>query len=165
MITAAEGAALHLERLRRQPHGFDPAVRDRLLAGALVPAALVLQAQKARRRFRAEVLAVFDQVDVILAPATPDSAPLLDQENFDLGTTTLPIRASFGLHTQPISFIGLPVAAAPVFAPELHTGLQTGLPVGVQVIAAPWREDVVLRVARALEQSGVCDARAPKGFD
>ncbi len=165
VITAAEGAALHLERLRRQPHGFDPAVRDRLMAGALVPAALVLQAQKARRRFRAEVLAVFDQVDVILAPATPDSAPLLDQENFDLGTTTLPIRANFGLHTQPISFIGLPVAAAPVFAPELHTGLQTGLPVGVQVIAAPWREDVVLRVARALEQSGVCDARAPKGFD
>ena len=157
VITASEGSALHLDRLRHQPHAFDPAVRDRLLAGALIPAALVTQAQKFRRRFQADVLTVFEQVDVILAPATPGSAPLLGQQSFESGGVSLPVRANYGLYTQPISFIGLPVVAAPVFG--------AGLPVGVQVIAAPWREDIALRVARVLERDGVCVARQPEGWD
>jgi aspartyl-tRNA(Asn)/glutamyl-tRNA(Gln) amidotransferase subunit A len=52
-----------------------------------------------------------------------------------------------------VSFIGLPVVAVPVPLPG-------GLPIGVQVIAAPWREAVALRVAHALETSGI--ARAPE---
>ena len=39
VITATEGAALHLDRLRARAKDFDPAVRDRLIAGAMVPAA------------------------------------------------------------------------------------------------------------------------------
>ncbi len=157
VITASEGAALHLERLRTRPAEFDPAVRDRLLAGALVPAVLVTQAQTLRRQFRADVLALFETVDVILAPATPCSAPLLGQQSFELDGAVLPVRANLGLFTQPISFIGLPVVAVPVFG--------GGMPVGVQVIAAPWREDVALRVARTLEREGVCAAQQPKGWD
>jgi aspartyl-tRNA(Asn)/glutamyl-tRNA(Gln) amidotransferase subunit A len=157
VITATEGAALHLDRLRTQPGAFDPAVRDRLLAGALVPAALVTQAQKLRRQYGQDVLALFEEVDVILAPATPCSAPLIGQQSFDLDGRTLPVRANLGIFTQPISFIGLPVVAAPVAG--------AGMPIGVQVIAAPWREDRALRVARALERDGVCVAREPKGWD
>ena len=157
VITATEGAALHLERLRSRPEEFDPAVRDRLLAGALVPAVLVTQAQKLRRQFRADVLALFETVDVILAPSTPCTAPLLGQQTFELDGVTLPVRANMGIYTQPISFIGLPVAAVPVFG--------EGMPIGVQVIAAPWREDVALRVARVLEREGVCVARQPTGWD
>ena len=52
VITATEGAALHLDRLRTRARDFDPAVRDRLIAGAMVPAALVNQAQKFRRWYR-----------------------------------------------------------------------------------------------------------------
>jgi amidase/aspartyl-tRNA(Asn)/glutamyl-tRNA(Gln) amidotransferase subunit A len=48
-----------------------------------------------------------------------------------------------------VSFAGCPVVAAPLWP---H-GMQK-LPIGVQVIAAPWREDLALRVARALEASG-----------
>jgi len=157
VITATEGAALHLDRLRTQPSAFDPAVRDRLLAGALVPAALITQAQKLRRQYRQDVLALFEEVDVILAPATPCSAPLIGQQSFELDGRTLPVRANLGIFTQPISFIGLPVVAAPVAG--------AGMPIGVQVIAAPWREDRALRVARALERDGVCVAREPKGWD
>jgi aspartyl-tRNA(Asn)/glutamyl-tRNA(Gln) amidotransferase subunit A len=157
VITATEGAALHLDRLRRQPDDFDPAVRDRLLAGALIPAVLVAQAQKLRRQFQADMLALFDTVDVILAPATPCSAPLLGQQTFELDGVTLPVRANLGIFTQPISFIGLPVAAVPVVG--------EGMPLGVQVITAPWREDLALRVARALERDGVCAARQPQGWD
>ncbi|MFT8243161.1 AtzE family amidohydrolase [Roseomonas sp. BN140053] len=151
-ITAAEGAALHLARLQRRPGDFDPATRDRLIAGATIPAAWVQAAQRFRRWYRERVLALFDSVDVILAPSTPCRAPALGQASFVLDGVTLPVRPNLGVFTQPISFIGLPVAAVPVW-------LDGGLPLGVQVIAAPWREDVALRVARQLERDGV--ARAP----
>src|SRR5262249_52787447 len=71
LITASEGAAVHLDRLRRRPADFEPVVRDRLIAGAMLPAVLVNRAQKFRRWYRDRVLALFDQVDAILAPATP----------------------------------------------------------------------------------------------
>jgi aspartyl-tRNA(Asn)/glutamyl-tRNA(Gln) amidotransferase subunit A len=66
----------------------------------------------------------------------------------NLNGRDLPTRPSTGLLTQPISFVGLPVAAVPV-------GRVDGLPVGMQIIAAPWREDLCLRVARALEEAGI----------
>jgi AtzE family amidohydrolase len=153
VITATEGAALHLDRLRTRSHDFDPAVRDRLIAGAMVPATLVNKAQKFRRWYRARVLELFAEVDVILAPATPCTAPLIGQQTFVLDGVELPVRANLGIYTQPISFIGLPVVAVPV---PLRP-----LPIGVQIIAAPWREDVALKVARTLERAGVVAAPAP----
>jgi 1-carboxybiuret hydrolase len=153
VITAAEGAALHLDRLRRRAGDYDPAVRDRLIAGTMIPAAMVANAQKFRRWYRERVLALFDEVDAILAPATPCTAPLLGQETFVVNAQVMPVRANLGLYTQPISFIGLPVVVVPVPLPPL--------PIGVQIIAAPWREDVALRVARALEAAGVVAAPRP----
>ena len=156
VITTAEGASLHLDRLRRRPNDFDPAVRDRLLAGAMIPAPLVDRAQKFRRWYRARMLELFKTVDVIIAPATPCVAPKLGQATFVLDGVELPVRANIGIHTQPISFIGLPVVAVPVPLEPM--------PIGVQIIAAPWREDVALRVAFALERMGVAAAPPPRGL-
>ncbi len=153
VITATEGAALHLDRLRRRGSDFDPAVRDRLIAGAMVPAALVGKAQIFRRWYRARVLELFEEVDVILAPATPCTAPAIGQQTFRLDGEDVSVRANLGIYTQPISFIGLPVVAVPVPL--------TPLPIGVQIIAAPWREDVALRIAYALERMGVAAAPTP----
>ena len=155
VITATEGAALHLERLRKQARDFDPAVRDRLIAGALVPASLVDQAQKFRRWYRERMLELFANVDAILAPATPCTAPAIGQQTFVLGGVELSVRANLGIYTQPISFIGLPVVAVPVPLKPM--------PIGVQIIAAPWREDVALRIAYALETKGVVSAPRPAG--
>ncbi|MFH1342475.1 MAG: AtzE family amidohydrolase [Pseudomonadota bacterium] len=155
VISTTEGASLHLDRLRQRPGDFDPAVRDRLLAGAMVPAPLVDRAQKFRRWYRAQVLELFKSVDVIIAPATPCVAPKLGQATFMLDGVELPVRANIGIHTQPISFIGLPVVAVPI---PLRP-----MPIGVQIIAAPWREDIALRVAHALERMGV--AAAPRAGD
>jgi AtzE family amidohydrolase len=153
IITASEGASLHLDRLRTRAKDYDPAVRDRLIAGAMTPASLVVKAQKFRRWYREEVLKLFAEVDAILAPATPCAAPLIGQQTFMLGNIELPVRANLGLYTQPISFIGLPVVVVPVpLAP---------LPIAVQIIAAPWREDVGLRIAYALEAQGVVAAPRP----
>ncbi|WP_316165054.1 MULTISPECIES: AtzE family amidohydrolase [unclassified Bradyrhizobium] len=156
VISTTEGASLHLDRLRSRPHDFDPAVRDRLIAGAMIPAPLVDRAQKFRRWYRTQVLELFRSVDLLIAPATPCVAPKLGQVTFVLDGVELPVRANIGIHTQPISFIGLPVVAVPVpLSP---------LPIGVQLIAAPWREDIALRVAYALQEMGVAAAPAPKGF-
>src|SRR4051794_2157144 len=156
IITTTEGASLHLDRLRKRPEDFDPAVRDRLIAGAMIPAPFVDKAQKFRRWYRAQVLELFKSVDVILAPATPCVAPKLGQATFVLDGVELPVRANIGIHTQPISFIGLPVVAVPVPLEPM--------PIGVQIIAAPWREDIALRVAQALERDGVAAAPAPRGI-
>lgn len=156
VITTTEGASLHLDRLRKRPNDFDPAVRDRLIAGAMVPAALVDRAQKFRRWYRAQLAEIFKSVDVLIAPATPCTAPKLGQVNFNLDGVELPVRANIGIHTQPISFVGLPVVAVPVPLDPL--------PIGVQIIAAPWREDIALRVAYALEKMGVVAAPSPRGL-
>ncbi len=155
LITMTEGAALHLDRLTTRGADFDPAVRDRLVAGALLPAAWTIQAQKLRRHFAEDAARLFETVDVLLAPSTPCPAPRLGQTEMTVGGVTLPVRANLGIYTQPISCIGLPVAAVPVWLPG------ETLPLGVQVIGPPWREDLVLRVAAALEAVGV--ARAPVG--
>lgn len=158
IITMAEGAALHLDRLRDRPDDFDPEVRDRLLAGTMLPAVWVTRAQKLRRVFREKVLRLFDRVDAILAPATPMTAPLLGQKTAMFGGVELPVRPHLGLFTQPLSFIGLPVLSVPVWFEGAD------LPLGVQVIAAPWREDVCLRIAHQLETAGICKAPVAKGF-
>lgn len=158
LITMAEGAALHLDRLRTRPEDFDPDTRDRLLAGAMLPAVWVEKAQKLRRAYREKVLRLFDEVDAILAPATPMKAPKIGQKTAMFGGVELPVRPNMGIFTQPISFIGLPVAAVPVWLKG------EDLPLGVQVIAAPWREDVCLRIAHQLETAGVCAAPVAKGF-
>jgi aspartyl-tRNA(Asn)/glutamyl-tRNA(Gln) amidotransferase subunit A len=153
VITATEGAALHLERLRKSADAFDPAVRDRLLAGAMIPAALVVKAQNFRRWFRARMLELFETCDAILAPATPCTAPKIGQQTFVINGVELPVRPNMGLYTQPISFIGLPVVAVPVPLKPM--------PIAIQIITPPWREDLALRIAHALEQQRVCAAPRP----
>jgi aspartyl-tRNA(Asn)/glutamyl-tRNA(Gln) amidotransferase subunit A len=102
------------------------------------------------------VLELFKSVDVIIAPSTPSVAPKIGQMTFVLDGVEMLVRPNIGIHTQPISFIGLPVAAVPVPLEPM--------PIGVQIIAAPWREDIALRVAHALEDMGVVAAPDPRGI-
>jgi 1-carboxybiuret hydrolase len=152
VITNVEGGQLHLERLRKRAADFDPATRDRLIAGNLVPGAWYMQAQRVRSWFQGEVAKLFEKFDLLLAPATPCAAPAIGQQTFTLNGQEMLLRPNIGVYTQPISFVGLPVVAVPLY------GLGP-LPVAVQIIAAPWREDLALRAAHFLEAAGV--ARAP----
>lgn len=156
LITASEGGNLHLDRLRRRAADFDPMTRDRFIAGAALPATWYLQAQRFRSWFRERMRAIFNDVDVIIAPATPCYAPELGQDTINLNGQCLPLRPSLGLLTQPISFIGLPVITIPVHS-------DAALPIGVQLIAAAWREDVIIRVAAWLENNGVARAHGYVG--
>ncbi len=146
-ITAAEGGALHLPALRGRAAEFDPATRERLLAGALLPAAIVVQAQRFRACYRRQLLATMQHFDVLLAASTPGPAPRRDRAGIVLDRVEVSARANLGLYTQPISFVGLPVVSVPV----LGTG---ALPIGVQLITAPFAEALGLRVAARLERLG-----------
>ncbi len=152
ILTASAAGSLYLPELRERAADFEPLSRDRLLAGALIPAAWVHAAQRFRRWYHDRVLTLFETVDAIIAPATPCSALALGTETMTIDGETMPARPSLGLFTHPISFIGLPVAAVPI-------DCGSALPIGVQIIAAPWREDICLRVAAELERRGVARAR------
>lgn len=149
ITTASEGGSLHLPLLRERAADFEPLSVDRFIAGALQPADWYVRAQRFRRVYRDKVLALFREWDVLIAPATPVQATQVGAETFELNGQQVPARPSMGLLTQPISFAGCPVVAAPLWPEGRHA-----LPLGVQIIAAPWREDLALRVGRALESSG-----------
>mgnify|MGYP003365897052 FL=1 len=148
IISASEGGNQYLPKLRSIPEQFEPLSHERLLAGAMIPAAWYVQAQRFRHQFQQQVLPLFDHWDILIAPATPCPATLLGQETIHINGLDLPTRASMGMLTQPISFLGLPVVTVPVTT-------ATGLPIGLQLIAPPWREDLCLRAAWALEQQGI----------
>ncbi|QUY41797.1 AtzE family amidohydrolase [Acaryochloris marina] len=152
LITASEGSQLHLQRLQTRLQDFDPATRDRFVAGAMMPNSWYLQAQRFRRWYRDQVREIFKTVDLIIAPTTPCPAPLIDQTTMELDGQTVPIRPHLGHYTQPLSFIGLPVLSVPIFLPDQ-------LPVGIQLIARPYDENTIFKAAVALEKLGVTEAK------
>ncbi len=159
VITNAQGGALHLPDLRIRYDDFEPLSRDRLVAGALLPAAWVVRAQRVRRVAAGSAARLFERFDVLVCAATPCAAPPIGTETLEIGGRTLPARPHLGVLTQPWSAIGLPVATVPLFG--VTSGADAHLPIGVQLVAAPWREDLVLRVAQALEDAGVASVRPP----
>jgi aspartyl-tRNA(Asn)/glutamyl-tRNA(Gln) amidotransferase subunit A len=160
LITHAEGAALHLADLRSRPDEFDPMTRDRFLSGALLPAGWIVQAQRFRRWFRARALEAFAEADVLLLPTTPFPAPAIGESRRTIAGREVATRAHVGAFTRPWSFIGFPALSVPVQRPG-------ALPVGLQLVAAPFNEALLLRLAAALEADGVVAAPivpAPPGI-
>jgi 1-carboxybiuret hydrolase len=151
VVTSVEGAELHLPDLIARASDFDPKTRARFLAGALAPGAWYAHAQRLRRWWCAQLAETFNSVDVILAPATPYPAFPIGQAWVEIHGARLPAAGHLGIYTQPLSVAGLPTLAAPVAS----TG---ALPLGVQIVAAPWREDLAFRVAAAAEALGALAA-------
>ncbi|ENZ80434.1 MULTISPECIES: AtzE family amidohydrolase [Caulobacter] len=155
-LTAFEGGELHRDDLASRALDYDPAVRDRLLAGALLPKGVHQAARRFRTIFRDEVREAFQRFDILLAPSSVCPAPPIGQATMEMDGVPVSVRKNLGAFTQPISFIGLPVVAAPVSRPGQ-------LPVGVQIIAPPWREDLAFAAALRLQRDGVVAAHPPKG--
>ncbi|MEJ4042751.1 AtzE family amidohydrolase [Erwinia sp. SLM-02] len=152
LMTAAEGGNHYLPALRQSPERFEPASRERLLAGAMLPSAWYVQAQRFRRHCQQQALTLFREVDVLIAPATPTCATLIGQQTMRINGNELPPRANMGMLAQPISFLGLPVVTVPLLT-------KGGLPIGLQLIAAPFNEQACLRTAKALELTGIAQAQ------
>ncbi len=147
VITTSEAGNLHRPRLRTAPGSFGSLVRDRLVAGALVPSAWYIDAQKLRRRLVEELDTLFERFDLLIAPATPCAAPERGAATMTVDGETMPMRLAIGMHTHPLTPTGVPVGVAPRTSCD-------GLSVGVQLVAPAWRETAILRALAVLEREG-----------
>jgi AtzE family amidohydrolase len=158
LITFAEAANLQMSNMRKRPADYDPATRERFLAGALIPAEWVLMAHRFRAWYREAWRAVFARADVVVAAATAFPAQPLGQDTIQINGREMPLRPSYGLLTSPLSFLGVPVVTVPVRP-------SGPLPLGVQLIAPPWREDLAFRVAALLERMGATEVKLPRSLN
>jgi aspartyl-tRNA(Asn)/glutamyl-tRNA(Gln) amidotransferase subunit A len=147
-ILASEAAAFHQKRLRERPEDFGEEVRARLTAGELYSAATYVNAQRLRDLIRESFLRTLAEVDILLAPVTPITAP-------PIAGFTDDARANLTRFTIPINLVGLPALALPC-------GFDAqGLPIGMQLIGRPFEEALVLRAGRAYEQVTDWHTRRP----
>lgn len=144
IITAVEGADEHHDRLLSAPGSLGRSARIGLSAGARLPAPAFVAAQRWRSRMREEYERIFDDVDVLLLPTTPDVAPLIEDDTIRVGDARQPREPYLGILTIPFSLIGYPAISVPV--------LTGGLPHGVQLVGRPGSERTLLTVARRLER-------------
>jgi len=151
LVHASESAVGKIGALRSRLDDFDPLTRDRFLAHALLPAQWYLHAQRFRQWHAAEVVRLLDPLDVLLVPSTPCVAPMIGTATIMLDGNEMPTGPALGWFTQPLAGTGCPVLTVPI-------ARRGQLPIGVQLLAHPGREDLLLRVARFLEQAGVVAA-------
>jgi aspartyl-tRNA(Asn)/glutamyl-tRNA(Gln) amidotransferase subunit A len=154
LLTAAQGGALHLESLKQNAMGYDPAVRDRLLAGTMLPAGMYLKALEFRSRFRISVNALLKRYDILIAASTPVVAPRIDEATMLIDGKPTSARANLGIYTQPLSLAGIPIAAAPLNRPNQ-------LPIGLQFATAPGRERMLFELLAKLEYEEILKANPP----
>ncbi|MEI9892118.1 MAG: hypothetical protein WDN45_18145 [Caulobacteraceae bacterium] len=109
-LTGAEGGSLHLADLRTRPGDFDPATRDRLIAGAMQPAHVLAKAQRVRRWFLEQALELFEEFDILLAPATPFPATP-DRPGHDPARRRAGVGARQPRHVRPTDRLHRPAGA------------------------------------------------------
>jgi AtzE family amidohydrolase len=151
-ITSSEASALRLEDLRHHPELFDPSTRYRFLAGALLPAAWYIKAKQFQAWFRTQLEKLFDEVDLLLLPASPFVAPRFGEEVIELDGSSYPVRPTIGRFTQPISSVGFPIICLPIVG-------ASPLPIGVQLVGRPHSEHLLLATALKLERALATSSR------
>jgi aspartyl-tRNA(Asn)/glutamyl-tRNA(Gln) amidotransferase subunit A len=155
LITAYEGGTLHRADLGRDAMAFDPATRDRLIAGALIPRSIYDAAQAFRAEFCARIDAYIADFEVLLAPSAPCVAPPIADPVITIDGEKRPARSDLGIHTQPISFAGLPALAVPLLRPGR-------LPLGLQLIGRRGGEAALFGFAAMLEAQGLIGVSKPE---
>lgn len=137
-MTQADAAAFHRQRLAEHPDRFGEDVRARLEAGAALPVGDYVLARRTQAEGRRRFEAFFEKYDLLVMPTTPITAPPIE------GVDSVAQAALLMRFTAPFNLTGLPAISLPC-------GLVEGLPVGLQIVAAPWQESKALTAAQALE--------------
>jgi len=131
-------------------------VRQRIEAGAKVPAHRYLAGFDVRKRLRAEFEAAFQNVDAIVAPTVPVPAPLIGAESVRIDGEQVGVRPAIVGHSRPANFTGLPAISIPCGF------TRDGLPVGLQLIGRAFDEITLLRIAFSYERANDWRARHPR---
>ncbi len=117
--------------------------------GRLLPATDYIHALRLRARMQREFAQVWSTVDCLIGPTTPNIAPRVGDDTVKLGGREENVRIATTRLVRSLNLLGLPALSIPC-------GLSgTGLPVGLQIIGAPFEEALILRVGAAMEDAGV----------
>jgi len=154
-VVGTEALAYHAAWLRTRLADYDPEVGTRLMLGAFVTGVHYVRGQQARALIRREVDEALARHDVLLAPATPVTAPAITERQTTLGDGPSDVRSALIRLTRPFNFSGHPACSVPCgFA-------SGGLPIGMQIVGRPFDEATVLRVADAYQRVSDWHTRRP----
>jgi aspartyl-tRNA(Asn)/glutamyl-tRNA(Gln) amidotransferase subunit A len=154
-IVLVEASAFHEAWIRTRSQDYHPEVALRLKWGLLVPAAAYLKAQRLRELMCREVAHLWQQVDVLITPATMMAAPHPHVMQMRVGSRQISTREALLRLMRPFNLTGLPAISIPCGFTS------TGLPIGLQIAGRPFDEETVLRVAHAYEQQTDWHRRQP----
>ena len=141
IMTQADGAAFHRDRLKEHPDWFGADVRQRLETGAKFTSTEYALARRTQAEVRRRCDNLFEEFDVLILPTTPITAPILEGENA-VERARLLTRL-----TAPFNVTGLPALSIPCgFTSE-------GLPIGLQIVSRAWNESGVLRIGYSYQEA------------
>jgi aspartyl-tRNA(Asn)/glutamyl-tRNA(Gln) amidotransferase subunit A len=150
MMTQADGAAFHRERLSQQPDWFGADVRERLKMGASFTSSEYALARRTQTETKRHCELLFDEYDVLLLPTTPIPAPLLEGDN------AIERARQLTRFTAPFNLTGLPALSVPCGFTKV------GLPIGLQVVSRAWNEAGALRAGYAFQQATEWHLKKPE---
>jgi aspartyl-tRNA(Asn)/glutamyl-tRNA(Gln) amidotransferase subunit A len=154
-ILMAEAAACHRDLLAKEGVKLYPPVRLRLEAGLFISAVDYLKAQQGRSVFNREARQMLKEVDLLVGPTEPVTAPPILAEKVQAGDQTIGTTAALTQYTRSYNITGFPAITVPCgFS-------RTGLPIGLQLAGRPFDELTVLRAAHAYEKATIWHTRRP----
>jgi len=141
VMTQADGAAFHRERMKEHPDWFGADVRLRLETGAAFTSTEYSLARRAQTEVKRRCELLFDEYDALILPTTPIPAPVLEGEN------AVERARQLTRFTAPFNLTGLPALSVPCgFTKD-------GLPIGLQIVSRAWNEAGVLRAGYAFQEA------------
>jgi aspartyl-tRNA(Asn)/glutamyl-tRNA(Gln) amidotransferase subunit A len=149
LMTQADGAAFHRERLNEHPLGFGEDVRQRLETGARFTSTEYSLARRTQTEIRRRMELFFQDYDVLLTPTTPIFAPFIE------GNDAIEQARRLTRFTAPFNLTGLPAISLP------DGFSSSGMPIGLQIIGSAWKEAKILRAGHAYEQATIWHKKRP----
>ncbi|MBI5950893.1 MAG: Asp-tRNA(Asn)/Glu-tRNA(Gln) amidotransferase subunit GatA [Chloroflexi bacterium] len=141
LMTQADGAAYHRERLKQHPDWFGADVRQRLETGAAFTSSEYSLARRKQVEVKRQCELLLNQYDVLILPTTPIAAPVLEGED------ALERARQLTRFTAPFNLTGLPALSVPCgFTND-------GLPIGLQIVSRAWNEAGVLHTGYAFQEA------------
>jgi aspartyl-tRNA(Asn)/glutamyl-tRNA(Gln) amidotransferase subunit A len=141
LMTQADGAAFHRERLKEHPDWFGADVRQRLETGAAFTSSEYALARRTQVEAKRKCEALLNAYDMLILPTTPITAPVLEGEN------AVERARQLTRFTAPFNLTGLPALSVPCgFTKD-------GLPIGLQIVSRAWNEAGVLRTGYAFQEA------------
>ena len=156
MLAYSEASAIHGTWLRERAEEYSPQVRVRAMIGSVIPASIYIEALHLRPGLLREFVAgVFDRCDVLLTPTLSIPVPTLAETDVGSGESMWRLLSLLVHCTAPFNYLGLPAISVPA-------GFTTnGLPASLQLVARPFGEGVLFRVAGAYQNASDWHQRSP----